>query len=155
MHAIYDLKGKRYLTVMHYFFSQCFSDNPEWVKEIDAVEDAALVERKGTKALLRAAVEWNKNLTALMLRGIFFKTALHRDVYDALMKEAIPIQVEGNCFWGMGSGEYRCNVFGKLLKLARNACLANAIPTPSDFVEENKEHLSMAFAAWVYYKMFI
>ena len=159
-HAIYDLEGRRYPTLVHYFFAQRFPENSEWVANICSMESGRVAAIMGRADTEDGQTGWKGGSSAIVLRGIFLKAALHLDVYNTLTHEykatveiGEDIQAEDDDdYWGTGKNGAGRNIYGRMLEIAGIACINGDIPVPNEFVDKNKSLLSKAIAAWELYQ---
>ncbi len=122
-HAPYsfELEGKIWPTVEHYFQGMKFTDDnrQEKVRNADTPAKAGKLGRKRHKSLRR---DWKQVRETVMTRGIYVRCRTHPELAEALLDTGDTKIVENSnfdYFWGCGRDRRGENRYGKVLMKVR------------------------------------
>lgn len=141
-HAIYDGEGRRFPTLVHFFWAHKYLQNLAWVARISGAETPYAATLMALETVNDDADEWVQRRIAVLHDGLRRKAFLHRDVFDTLVGTIGTISALDNFPFGtqtLGEGNHPGteSVYGHVLMYVREECLNGVIPRPSLECGEN------------------
>jgi ribA/ribD-fused uncharacterized protein len=117
----FELEGKAWPTVEHYFQGMKFTDEArqEKIRNADTPALARKLGRKRSKSLRR---DWKQVRETVMTRGIYTRCRTHPELAEALLETGDQKLVENSnfdYFWGCGRDRRGDNRYGKVLMNVR------------------------------------
>ncbi len=117
----FELEGKRWPTVEHYFQGMKFSDETqqEKVRNAPTPQQARKLGRKRHKSFRK---DWKKVRETVMTRGVYTRCRTHPDLADELLATGDQKIVENSnfdYFWGCGRDRRGENAYGRVLMNVR------------------------------------
>jgi ribA/ribD-fused uncharacterized protein len=117
----FELEGKVWPTVEHYFQGMKFSDgaHQERVRTAATPAQARKLGRKRNKGLRR---DWKEVRQTIMTRGVYTRCRTHPELADALLETGDQKIVENSnfdYFWGCGRDRRGDNAYGRVLMNVR------------------------------------
>ncbi|WP_235937657.1 NADAR family protein [Marinobacter caseinilyticus] len=118
----FDLEGKTWPTVEHYFQGMKFGDSPrqEQVRQAESPRQARKLGRKRHKSFRR---DWKQVRETVMTRAVYVRCRTHPDFANALLATGDQPIVENSnydYFWGCGRDRRGENTYGKVLMNVRD-----------------------------------
>jgi ribA/ribD-fused uncharacterized protein len=120
-HYPFQLDGKRWPTVEHYFQAQKFPGT-EQVDTIRKAKSAAKAKGLGRSRKFKLRSDWEQVKDALMRKAVFAKFSSHADIRAILLGTSDAILVEhtrNDDYWGDGGDGHGKNKLGKILMSVR------------------------------------
>lgn len=139
-HAVYDSEGRRFPTLVHFFWAHKHPNNMAWVARITGAESAYAATKMVEEIDREETQEWIDNRPLILLDGLRRKVFLHSDVYDALMQTTEEIYVSDNYPFGSQMfGEFveTVPVYCQMLMNVRLECRVGMMPRPDDDCQKN------------------
>ncbi|MBZ2167442.1 NADAR family protein [Marinobacter sp. F4216] len=120
-HYGFELEGKHWPTVEHYFQGMKFTDDAkqEEVRNATSPEKARKLGRKRHKSFRK---DWKKVRETVMTRGVYIRARTHDELAEALLTTGDQIIMENSnydYFWGCGRDRRGENRYGKVLMNVR------------------------------------
>lgn len=117
----FELEGKVWPTVEHYFQGMKFTDDSrqEQIRAAASPEQARKLGRKRHKSLRR---DWKQVRDTVMTRGVYVRCRTHPELANALLETGEQTIVENSNFdyvWGCGRDRRGENRYGKVLMNVR------------------------------------
>ena len=113
----FELEGREWASVEHYFQTMKFSD--EALREKIATADHPKIAAKIAKRnFWKVRKDWKKIQVVIMTRGTYIKCRTHPEVAQALLDTGDRMIVEESLYdhyWGCGRDQRGHNYYGKLL----------------------------------------
>ncbi|MBW4934966.1 NADAR family protein [Marinobacter sp. F4206] len=117
----FQLEGKAWPTVEHYFQGMKFTDEDrqEQVRTAATPEQARKIGRKRHKSFRR---DWKQVRETIMTRGVYMRSRTHTELAEALLATGDQKIVENSnfdYFWGWGRDRRGENRYGRVLMNVR------------------------------------
>ncbi len=117
----FNLDGKYWPTVEHYYQAQKFDDE-ELKEKIRMAETPKIASAIGRDRNNKLRENWENVKRDIMLVGVLAKFRAHPDILDKLLatgEEDIVENTDIDYYWGCGENKTGRNEFGKILVKAR------------------------------------
>jgi len=117
----FELEGKVWPTVEHYFQGMKFSDEARQEK-IRTADSPALARKLGRKRSKSFRKDWKEVRQTIMTRGVYTRCRTHPELADALLETGDQKIVENSnfdYFWGCGRDRRGDNAYGRGLMNVR------------------------------------
>ncbi|OZG71879.1 GTP cyclohydrolase [Hahella sp. CCB-MM4] len=118
----FELEGKSWPTVEHYYQGMKFTDD-EYQEKIRQAATPKLARSLGRKKSRKLRADWKKVREVVMTRAIYIRCKTYPHIADALLATGSRMLIESNnydYFWGCGRDKRGQNAFGKVLMKVRN-----------------------------------
>lgn len=122
----FELDGKTWPTVEHYFQAMVFEQHPKLVNKILFAKTALEAAKIGKWRFWQKRKDLKKVQTTLMTRGVYIKCKTHPEIATALLETGEQRLVENSnydYFWGCGRDRRGENAYGKVLMNVREKLL--------------------------------
>lgn len=130
--SAFDLEGKRWPTVEHYFQAQKFPSNPEYQEEIRAAKTPEKAKSLGSTQEKPIRADWDTVREEFMAKALKAKFTQNPDLKAKLLATGSRPLIEANptdSYWGYGRTKKGKNRMGVLLQQLRDELRAAAKPT--------------------------
>lgn len=130
--SAFDLDGKRWPTVEHYFQAQKFTANPEYQEEIRVAKTPEKAKSLGATREKPIRADWDTVREDVMKKALQAKFTQNPDLKAKLLSTGTRTLVEANptdAYWGYGRTKKGKNRMGVLLQQLRDEMRAAAKPT--------------------------
>ena len=121
--SAFDLEGKRWPTVEHYFQAQKFTANPEYQEEIRAAKTPEKAKTLGATQDKPVRADWDTVREDVMKKALKAKFTQNADLKAKLLATGTRALVEANptdAYWGYGRTKKGKNRMGILLQQLRD-----------------------------------
>ncbi|AOY86815.1 GTP cyclohydrolase [Marinobacter salinus] len=118
----FELEGKIWPTVEHYFQGMKFTDEV-WQEKIRAAATPGLARKLGRKRNKSFRRDWKQVRETVMTRGVYVRCRTHPELTEQLLKTRDQKIVENSnfdYFWGCGRDRRGDNCYGKVLMNVRD-----------------------------------
>jgi predicted NAD-dependent protein-ADP-ribosyltransferase YbiA (DUF1768 family) len=130
-HAIYDATGRRFPTLIHFFWAHKHLDDAAWVARITGAETTYAANHMIIESREANTSDWILRRDGVLCDGIRRKVSLHRDAFDALVQsEGVILSADNYPFGPDFMGDVYTNTYGNALMDVRNDCRQGHIPRP-------------------------
>lgn len=117
----FELEGKLWPTVEHYFQGMKFNDDA-WQEQVRTATTPARARKLGRKRHRNMRRDWKQVRETVMTRGVYVRCRTYPDLADELLKTGDQKIVENSnfdYFWGCGRDRRGHNGYGKILMNVR------------------------------------
>lgn len=123
----FELDGKTWPTVEHYYQAMVFESQPRLVNKIMFAKTAVDAAKVGKWRFWQKRKDLKKVQSIIMTRALYTKCKTHADVANALLDTGELRLVENNnydYYWGCGRDRRGENAYGKVLMNVREKLLS-------------------------------
>lgn len=123
----FELEGKTWPTVEHYYQAMVFENQPSLVNKIMFAKTALAAAKVGKWRFWQKRKDLKKVQSIIMTRAFYTKCKTHADVAQALLDTDQLRLVENNnydYYWGCGRDRRGENAYGKVLMNVREKLLS-------------------------------
>lgn len=113
----FELEGRYWPSVEHYFQAMKFEDSAEQEK-VRLAKHPAKARRLGRSRLRKLRKDWSKLRRVVMTRAVYTKCRTHPEVAEALLSTGDVALFENSqydYYWGCGRDRRGHNTYGKVL----------------------------------------